>query len=101
MGDDWRSDLETWLRPFAVALGHKTRGRMCPSYVTGLIGPGGRKSVQPMAARDGAVSYDHGGASFTPPLNQSLPYRASDLTGPDPSPRILFTNPPILLVRNG
>lgn len=54
----WRSDLETWPRPFAVALGHKTRGRMCPSYVAGLIGPGDRKRVQPVAARDGAVSYD-------------------------------------------
>jgi SRSO17 transposase len=58
MGDDWRNDLEEWLRPFVSALGHKTRGRMCPSYVAGLIGPGDRKSVQPMAARDGSVSYD-------------------------------------------
>ena len=58
MGSDWRNDLETWLRPFVTALGHKTRGRMCPSYVAGLIGPGDRKSVQPMAARDNAVSYD-------------------------------------------
>ena len=58
MGSDWRNDLETWLRPFVTALGHKTRGRMCPSYVAGLIGPGDRKSVQPMAARDDAVSYD-------------------------------------------
>lgn len=58
MDDGWRSDLEHWLKPFLAALGHKTRGRMCPSYVAGLIGPGDRKSVQPMAARDGAVSYD-------------------------------------------
>lgn len=58
MGSDWRNDLEAWLRPFVAALGHKTRGRMCPSYVAGLIGPGDRKSVQPMAARDDAVSYD-------------------------------------------
>ncbi len=58
MDEDWRTDLESWLKPFLTALGHKTRGRMCPSYVAGLIGPGDRKSVQPMAARDGAVSYD-------------------------------------------
>jgi SRSO17 transposase len=58
MGDDWRVDLEAWLKPFAGALRHKTRGRMCPAYVAGLIGPGDRKSVQPMAARDDAVSYD-------------------------------------------
>lgn len=55
---NWRDDLETWLAPLASALGHKTRGRMCPAYGAGLIGPGDRNSVQPMAARDGAVSYD-------------------------------------------
>jgi hypothetical protein len=31
---------------------------MCPAYIAGLIGPGDRKSVQPMAARDNGVSYD-------------------------------------------
>jgi SRSO17 transposase len=56
--EDWRRDLETWLAPFVQGLRHKTRARMCPAYVAGLIGPGDRKSVPPMAARDGAVSYD-------------------------------------------
>jgi len=58
MDTRWTADLERWLAPFVAALGHKTRARMCPAYVAGLIGPGDRKSVQPMAARDGAVSYD-------------------------------------------
>ena len=58
MGSDWREDLERWLAPFLAALGHKTRSRMCPAYVAGLIGIGERKSVQPMAMRDGSVSYD-------------------------------------------
>jgi SRSO17 transposase len=31
---------------------------MCPAYIAGLIGPGDRKSVQPMAARNDEVSYD-------------------------------------------
>jgi SRSO17 transposase len=31
---------------------------MCPAYVAGLIGPGDRKSVQPMASRNCGVSYD-------------------------------------------
>ncbi|MDB5584262.1 MAG: family transposase [Bradyrhizobium sp.] len=31
---------------------------MCPAYIAGPIGPGDRKSVQPMAARDADVSYD-------------------------------------------
>lgn len=58
MEADWRSDLETWLAPFVAGLRNKTRGRMCPAYIAGLIGPGDRKSVQPMAARNGEVSYD-------------------------------------------
>ena len=58
MEKDWRIDLERWLAPFVAALRHKTRARMCPAYVAGLIGPGDRKSVQPMAMRDGVVSYD-------------------------------------------
>jgi len=44
--------------PFLGAFRHKTRARMCPVYVAGLIGAGDRKSVQPMAARDGQVGYD-------------------------------------------
>jgi SRSO17 transposase len=58
MVKDWRDELEHWLAPFVAALKHKTRGRMCPAYIVGLIGPGDRKSVQPMAARDAGVSYD-------------------------------------------
>src|SRR4051794_11850736 len=54
----WREELETWLKPFIRALGDQRRGRMCPLYVAGLIGPGDRKSIQPMAARDGIVGYD-------------------------------------------
>ena len=58
MDVDWQADLERWLSPFVAALGHKTRSRMCPAYVAGLIGPGDRKSIQPMAARDAGVTYD-------------------------------------------
>lgn len=58
MDGKWQSDLERWLAPFVAALRHKTRARMCPAYVAGLIGPGDRKSVQPIAARTGNVSYD-------------------------------------------
>jgi SRSO17 transposase len=58
MAEDWRGDLEVWLAPFLAALRHKTRMRLCPAYVAGLIGPGDRKSVQPMAARDREFGYD-------------------------------------------
>jgi SRSO17 transposase len=49
MVDDWRDDLAEWLWPFVAELGDRRRARMCPAYVAGLIGPGDRKSVQPMA----------------------------------------------------
>ena len=48
---DWEDELGRWLKPFLERLGHKARQRMCPLYVAGLIGPGDRKSVQPMAER--------------------------------------------------
>ena len=55
---DWRRELEGWLRPFLERLGHKTRRRMCPVYISGLIGPGDRKSIQPMAERIALGAYD-------------------------------------------
>lgn len=53
---NWRGDLENWLAPLVAALGDKTWGRLCPAHVAGVIGPGDRKSVQPMATRDRVVS---------------------------------------------
>jgi SRSO17 transposase len=58
MEADWTEDLERWLEPFLSGLGHKARRRMCPAYIAGLIGPGDRKSIQPMAARVDEISYD-------------------------------------------
>jgi len=47
----WNVELGRFLKPFLDRLAHKTRRRMCPLYVSGLIGPGDRKSIQPMAKR--------------------------------------------------
>src|SRR5258706_1106366 len=58
MSSNWESDLESWLKPFLARLGHKARRRMCPLYVAGLIGPGDRKSVAPMAERLAPGGYD-------------------------------------------
>jgi SRSO17 transposase len=55
---DWLEELEAWLKPFLEQLGHKARRQMCPVYVSGLIGPGDRKSIQPMAERVAPESYD-------------------------------------------
>src|SRR6266571_5999556 len=54
----WKEELERWLKPFLDRLAHKARRRMCPLYVAGLIGPGERKSIQPMAERLVPGDYD-------------------------------------------
>ena len=55
---DWRDELGRWLKPFLERLGHKARRQMYPLYVSGLIGPGDRKSIQPMAERLALGDYD-------------------------------------------
>ena len=83
----WRTDLEGWLAPFLERLGHKARQRMCPLYVAGLIGPGDRKSVQPMAERLGLGAHDrlHHFVSVgnwdAAPLVEELARKADDLLG--------------------
>jgi SRSO17 transposase len=87
MDESWKSDLERWLAPFISALRHKTRARMCPVYVAGLIGAGDRKSVQPMAARDGDVGYDQlhhfiaSGVWDAAPLEKALLVEADRMVG--------------------
>lgn len=54
----WRAELDRFLEPFVARLGHQARRVMCPLYVAGLIGPGDRKSIQPMAVRLGLRSHD-------------------------------------------
>jgi hypothetical protein len=55
---DWKDELGRWLKPFLDRLGHKARRQMCPLYVSALIGPGDRKSIQPMAERLALGEYD-------------------------------------------
>ncbi len=84
---DWTTALEKWLEPFLDRLGHAKRRRMCPLYVAGLIGPGDRKSVQPMAARLAPGEYDrlhHFVAADiwdTAPLEAELLVQADRLVG--------------------
>ncbi len=83
----WRGDLERWLGPFLTVLSHPARRRMCPIYIAGLIGPGDRKSVQPMAARAGAAGYDRlhhfvsAGVWDAEPLEAALLSEADRLVG--------------------
>lgn len=50
--------LADWLKPFIEKLGHKKRRQMCPVYISGLIGPGDRKSIDSMAERLALDHYD-------------------------------------------
>jgi SRSO17 transposase len=83
----WEDELGRWLEPFLDRLGHKARRRMCPLYVSGLIGPGDRKSVQPMAARLSPGDYDQlhhfiaDGVWDAAPLESELLIQANRLVG--------------------
>jgi len=55
---DIDADLSLFLQPFIDGFGHGKRRAMCPLYIAGLIGPGDRKSIEPMAARLAPGQYD-------------------------------------------
>ncbi len=85
----WNDELGDWLKPFLERLGHKARRRMCPLYVAGLIGPGERKSIEPMAARIAPGAYDRlhhfvcDGVWDAGPLEEELASQADRLVGGD------------------
>ncbi len=80
-------DLDRWLAPFLARLGHRARRRMCPLYVAGLIGPGDRKSIQPMAERLGLGAHDRlhhfvsAGSWDAAPLLEELAGKADGMLG--------------------
>jgi SRSO17 transposase len=84
---DWKGELGRWLKPFLDRLSHKARRRMCPLYVSGLIGAGDRKSVQPMAERVASGDYDQlhhfiaAGVWDAGPVEKELLIQADKLVG--------------------
>ena len=84
---NWEDELGQWLEPFLDRLDHKARRRMCPLYVAGLIGPGERKSIQPMAERLAPGDYDQlhhfvaAGVWDAAPLETELLVKADQLVG--------------------
>jgi len=54
---------------------------MCPLYVSGLIGPGDRKSIQPMARRLGFGEYDQLHHWDARPVETDLLVQADRLIG--------------------
>ncbi len=68
---------------FLQRLGHKARRRMCALYVAGLIAPGDRKSVAPMAERLAPGNYEqlHHFVAAGDPLETALFGQADKLVG--------------------
>src|SRR5829696_9726852 len=88
--DGWEAELEAWLEPFLGRLRRQAQRRWAPFYLKGLILPGERKSIEPMAARvaPGDIQQLHHFVSTSPwptaPLEEEL-VKAADrlLGGPD------------------
>jgi SRSO17 transposase len=49
--EGWEQELERWLGPFLARLRRKAQRHWAPFYLKGLILPGERKSIEPLAAR--------------------------------------------------
>ena len=87
MMSDWHAELLQWLKPFLERLGHKRRRQICPLYVVGLIGPGERKSMEPIAARVAPDHYDRlhhfisSGIWDAGPLEEELARQADRMLG--------------------
>ena len=85
--EGWEDELERWLAPFLARLGRQAQRRWAPFYLKGLLLPGERKSVEPMAARvaPGDVQQLHHFVSTSPwetaPLEDELVKAADRLVG--------------------
>lgn len=84
---DWERELERWLEPFLALLTRPAQRRWAPVYLKGLLLPGERKSVEPMARRiaPGDVQQLHHFVAASPwaaaPLEAELARRADWLVG--------------------
>ncbi len=84
---DWQAAFEAWLAPFLARLSRVEQRRWAPVYLQGLLGPGERKSVEPMAARvaPGDVQQLHHFISTSPwrcePLELEVVRAADRLVG--------------------
>jgi SRSO17 transposase len=86
-GADWREEFLEWLAPFLEAFGRAEQRHWAPKYLEGLLGPGDRKSIEPMAERvcPGDTQQLHHFVSTSPwataPLEQVLAETADRLVG--------------------
>src|SRR5918911_195531 len=85
--EGWEDELERWLEPFLRRWRREAQRRWAPVYLKGLILPGERKSVEPMAARvaPGDTQQLHHFVSTSPwataPLEDELVKAADRLVG--------------------
>ena len=85
--EGWEAELERWLEPFLARLGRQAQRRWAPLYLKGLLLPGERKSIEPMAARvaPGDTQQLHHFVSASPwataPLEEELVKAADRLVG--------------------
>jgi SRSO17 transposase len=83
----WQDRLEVWLEPFLERLSHQAQRRWAPVYLHGLLGPGDRKSLEPMAGRvaPGEAQQLHHFVATAPwptaPLEEVLVQQADELIG--------------------
>jgi len=84
---NWRDEFLAWLTPFLAAFEREAQRHWAPVYLEGLLGPGERKSVEPMAARvcPGETQQLHHFVSAAPwataPLERALAVAADRLVG--------------------
>jgi SRSO17 transposase len=85
--EGWEDELGRWLEPFLARLRRQAQRRWAPVYLKGLLLPGERKSVEPMAARvaPGDTQQLHHFVSTSPwataPLEDELVKAADRLVG--------------------
>ncbi len=87
LAEGWEDALERWLAPFLAGLRRQAQRHWAPFYLKGLILPGERKSIEPLAARVAPADTQqlHHFVSTSPwptaPLEEELVRAADRLVG--------------------
>lgn len=87
--EPYEQEFDRWVEPFLDALQHKVRRKWAPLYIRGLLAPGERKSVEPMAGRVAPddVAQLHHFVAASPwdcgPVEEVLAAKANALIGGD------------------
>ncbi len=55
----WHTRFNAWIAPYLALLNHKTRKEMAIIYTLGLLGPGDRKSIEPISERFAEGQYQN------------------------------------------